>query len=353
MAEPTTALTFQDLLLRVAEYYGVASYDSNGMPYIPTDDAFNLRECKRIVNEGIRMFIARPPRNGKWRWTHRTHILTFDSTGGGSDNINSDPARYVLPQHFACPAGSINYAANSSHGITINWCDIDEITQRRELSVRHGYPMFAAIRPYQPASAPSLASSRRWEIIFDPSPNSNKSVEFPYVVGFDNMQLEGGTTDSATATTLVDTTRTEPNDYFNGWVITIISGTGKGSYATVTDFVQSTGTFTVADWLDIEGNAGGTDPGANSIYAIEPASNLHPAGFMFDEAIRTACLAKCEMEAEDAELGTKYIEYFDSVALPQAHQIDANLAPRKLGKMTNGRRQEYIRVRENVNYNTS
>ena len=49
MAEPTSANNFRDLVLRVAQYYGVASYDSDGLPYIPVDDAFNFEESKRIV----------------------------------------------------------------------------------------------------------------------------------------------------------------------------------------------------------------------------------------------------------------------------------------------------------------
>lgn len=351
MAEPTSALSFQELLLKVAEYYGVASYDSNGVPYIPADDAFNLYECKKIVNEAIRMFIARPPRNGKWRWMHRTATVTFDSTGAGSDNISNDAARYQLPADFAGQiAGDISYVADSGHGIQIDWCDINTVVQRRELSIRNGYPQFAAVRPYQPTT-PTLTSSRRWEIIFDPTPAANDSVQFPYIMNFDFLRLEGGTADSASATTLVDATRTEPDDYFNSWVVTIISGTGKGSYAVVTDFDQGTGTFTVADWLDIEGNAGGTDPDTDSVYVVEPAANEHPAGHQFDEAIKIACYAKCEMEAEDSELGTKYIDEFNKVTLPNAWRIDANAAPRKLGKMENGRRNRYLRVRENVTFN--
>lgn len=351
MAEPTSALSTQELVLSVAEYYGVASYDSNQMPYIPADDAFNLRECIRLVNEAIRMFIARPPRKSfKWRWMHRTHTILFYPDGDGSDNISSDAARYMLPEHFSGQvAGDINYIAASNHGTSIMWYDINEIVVRRELDIITGYPQRAAIRPYTP-TGPSLGS-RRWEIIFDPSPSSAKSVQFPYVVGFDKLRMEGGTATGGSSTTLIDTTRTEPDDYFNGWTLTAVAETGKGSRAVVTDFDKATGVFTVADWLDIEDAAGGTDPTTGTIYILEPASNTHPAGFQFDDVIRTACLAKCEMEADDSELGTRYIEYFEKVSLPNAHMIDANAAPRKLGKMSDGHRVRHIRIRENVTFN--
>jgi len=355
MAESSATLTFQDLLLFVAEYYGVANYDTNGLPYIPADDAFNLRECKKIVNEAIRMFVSRPPSaNGKWRWMNRTETVTFDPTGGGANNIDSDAARYMLSAGCSQPAGRITYTADSGHGTYMEWCDINQILQSRELSIITGYPSLAAIRPYQPITN-VLTSSRRWEIMFDPAPSSIQSVTFPYILQFDKMQLEGGTADSANATTLVDSDRLESDDFFNTWIIYIISGTGKGSYAVVTDYVKTTGTFTVADWLDAQGVAGGTDPDVDSIYVVEPAANLHPAGAQFDEAIKVACYAKCEMEAEDAELGNKYIKYFDDVALPAAYLIDSNSAPRTLGKMYNGRRDHtnrFIRVWDNVNFNT-
>ena len=350
MAEPTSALSTQELVLTVAEYYGVASYDSDGLPYIPADDAFNLRECTRLVNEAIRMFIARPPRRtGKWRWMHRTQTVTFDADGTGDDNISTDAARYMLSTDFNGQiAGPIWYIAESGHGISIQWCDVSEIVAGREVDIADGYPTRAAIRPYTP-TGPSLGA-RRWEIIFNPSPSSAESVQFPYIAGFDKLVLAGGTATGASATTVVDSTRIEPDDYFVGWTATIISGTGKGSYATVTDYAKATGTITVANWLDIEGGAAGTDPVTGSIYALEPAANLHPCGIQFDEAVRTACLAKCEMEADDSELGTRYIEYFEKIALPSAHSIDTNSAPRTLGKMRGGGSGVYERTREDVTF---
>jgi len=350
MAEPTSALSMQDLVLLVAEYYGVASYDSDGMPYIPADDKFNLRESVRIINEAVRMFAARPPRgSGKWRWMHRTQTVTFDADGTGDDNISSDAARYMLSADFSGQiAGPIQYIAESGHGTPIQWCDVSEIVASRENDISDGYPQRAAIRPYTP-TGPSLGA-RRWEIIFDPSPSSAESVQFPYVTGFDKLRMEGGTATDGSDTTLTDTGRTEPDDYFIGWTVTVVSGTGAGSYATVTDFVKSTGVITVADWLDIGGAAGGTDPATGSIYVLEPALNSHPAGFQFDEVIRSACMAKCEMEADDSELGTKAIQYFEKVSLPNAYVIDANAAPRKLGKMSSGP-ERWIRTRENVTFN--
>ncbi|KKN79138.1 hypothetical protein LCGC14_0343260 [marine sediment metagenome] len=349
MAEPTSALSYQSLLLRVAELYGIASYDSNGLPYIPVDNAFNFHECKRLVTEAIRMFIARPPSTGKWRWMHRTHTQLLNVPGTGPDNISSDAARYSLPADFGGSiAGNITYISDSQHGISIEWRDINFIHQHRELSITTGYPQWAAIRPYLPAGT-ALGASRRWELIFYPTPGHAKTVQFPYIMHFDNVTAEGGTASAANSTTLTDISlNIFADDHFNGYTATIISGTGKGSSAVVTDFVQSTGVVTVADWLFPGGAAGGVDPAASSIYLLEPAGNVQPCGFQFDDAIEAACLARCEMAADDSELGSKWITYFTSEALPVAWKLDGNAAPRMMGKMTDGRQFQHARVRENV-----
>lgn len=348
MAESSASLTFRDLLLIVAEYYGVASYNSTtGIPYIPADNPFNFRECKKIINEAMRMFMSRPPASGKWNWTHRMETVTFDPTGAGGSNISTDAARYMLSDGCSQPVGGISYVASSGHNTRIEWCDASRILRNRSSSIQTGYPTLAAIRPYQPTAA-ALGSSRKWEIIFDPSPSAIDSVEFKHVLTFDKMDIEGGTATGGAATTLTDTSRTEADDYFNTWIIRIISGTGVGSYAAVTDYDKTTGVFTVADWLNSDGTAGGTDPTTGSIYVVEPAGNLHPAGAQFDQAIKVACLATCEMEAEDAELGNKYIRYFNDTALPDAYRIDANSAPRTLGNVLD--RRPRLRRWENVTY---
>jgi len=82
-----------------------------------------------------------------------------------------------------------------------------------------------------------------------------------------------GTADSGDATTLVDATLSatyDADDDLNGWYCYISSGTGAGSFAVITDYTTLTGTITVADWLDEYGNAGGTDPDADSGYTLTP-----------------------------------------------------------------------------------
>jgi len=139
-------------------------------------------------------------------------------------------------------------------------------------------------------------------------------------------------------TTLVDSglANLYPDDYFNGWYAYIISGTGKTSYAKVTDYTSSSGTFTVADWLFANGTAGGVNPAANSVYYVEPVANKHPAGMQFDSIVMSAILAQAETEFEGLQLDYSPMQKYLEKDLPAAHRIDARSAPRRLGKMLPG-----------------
>lgn len=325
MAEPTSAYSLYDLMLRVAKAASVAYHGTTGQSrhLVPIDE-FDFENCLQIVNDGIKFFIASAPPNG-WRWMNRMATVTFDADGTGSDNINSDAARYQLSDDFQGEVtGPITYAADSNR-TRIQWTSEANIRRKREASIIDGYPMFAAVRPY---------TGRRWELIVDPSPSAADTVTFPYRAGFAEMQARSGLADSATETTLVDSDLSiYPDDYFNGWMIEIVNGTGRNSYAAVTDFTSSTGTVTVADWLDASGGAGGTDPDADSMYFLHDG-NGHPAGMQFDEAVLGACLAKAELEYPDIQVG--YMQKFLEVDLKTAWQLDARSAPLKLGPMLPG-----------------
>ena len=61
---------------------------------------------------------------------------------------------------------------------------------------------------------------------------------------------------------------------------------------------------------------------------LSDGTDLHPAGFRFDDSILSACKAQAEMEFDDIAAG--WVERYYKVALPNAHKIDAMSYPRKL-----------------------
>lgn len=383
--EPTSSLVFEDMLTEMAELVGVADYNSATGIAIHPNDKGDIDKLKRAANNGIRRFISNAPPLG-WNWMKRimSVALKISSSGtatGGSATtlVDSDLAdtyandyyndlileidggtgigetalitdytgasgtftfsalsggstpdttstyrvgyRYALDQTFGGqPDGKITYLRNSGVG-PIEWINESAMREWRESFSAGGNPHQAAIRPY---------GNRRYEIIFYPDPGAARVIQFPYTYYFDKLDiLTGAATTAGDATMLTDTGRTEPNDYFNtNWIVEVVSGTGKGSYGIVTDFVKSTGVITVDAWLDIDGTSTGTNPGSGDEYRLLPVSNLQPAGFAFDNVVRLACMAAAEAELDDVQTiwENKYGQ-----ALSNALKIDARSAPRTVG----------------------
>ena len=245
-----------------------------------------------------------------------TFVITQYETVGG------DISRIPLPEYYGGEvSGLINYDKDTIHSQRILWTAENIICTQRQSSESTGYPFMAAIRPLEPVAG-TLGPKRRYELLLFPDPIQADTLEWPYILVFDKLDMETGVADSTTATTLVDATRDEADDYFNGWRIDIIDGAGRGSYGIVSSGVDgydsATGTFTVADWL------GGTtpiDPDENSIYIVQPLNNLHPAGMKFDEAVKASCLSEAEQFFSKIEAG--HIERYIQKALPKAHEADA------------------------------
>lgn len=260
--------------------------------------------------------------------------------------IDSDPARYLLSEDFQGEVtGDISFVAGSN-ACGIEWTSEADIRRRREVSVNTGdAPFIAAILPY--------STQRRWELIVDPQPTDEHTVVFPYRANFATLALLAGTASAGNATSLTDSDLAGqyPDNHFNDQTIRIISGTGKTSYAVVTDYTGATGVFTVADWLYQSGAAGGTDPVSGSVYYVD-AGSVHPCGMQFDDAIMSACLAQTEQEFTDVKRG--FVDKYLNVDLPAAWAIDGRTQPRKLGMMHSGGGGQQVRViqRDIVEYQT-
>lgn len=390
MTEPTSALSYRRLVTKIAEVAGCAYHGESGLLVaMPPIDHFTLDNIKGVIDDGIRMFIADAPING-WRWRHRkmsvilapsftgtatagasttltngdiagdyttdyfkdyvigitagtgigelatvtgyngtTGVFTFSGglSGGSTPDttsvyrisrstavVTADPARYQLDEDFGSVESQIKYAANTNQASKIQWCDESTIRALRATVVQTGYPKLAATRPY---------GTRRYEMIVDPAPTAADVVEFMYKVIFDKLDGETGKATSGSTTTLIDSTQANrfADDYFKNWELTILVGAGAGETITITGSTGASGTFTFA--------TGPTTPDTTSVYMVEPASNLHPAGIEFDDAVLMACRAMAQLELEDAE-GDHWLHDYHKRALPDAHRIDARSAPRKL-----------------------
>lgn len=168
MSEPTLRLTFNDLILRTAEFLGIADYTSS-VAGIPTD-AHDLDLCKRLVNDGYREFIRA---KSNWQFLSVLLTVTFDPTGLSSGNVASDPSRYYLPDGFY---GAL--VAPWTYPSTGPRIRIEEIHEGRirELLAGASYtgqPRLVAMRPVPQTNT---SSGKRWEAIFYPAPSAVYTV---------------------------------------------------------------------------------------------------------------------------------------------------------------------------------
>ncbi|KKN55894.1 hypothetical protein LCGC14_0577850 [marine sediment metagenome] len=274
-------------------------------------------------------------------YTGSSGTFTFSALSGGStpdtttkysiarslNAIDGDGSRYLLPASFGGTVdGKIEYVKDTNRGRYIEWVDEAFMRARRSITLNSGYPLWSAILPNEPTSE-NLSASRRWEIMFDPRPIAADTVQFPFTLYFDKMLMETGTATAGAATSLTDSNRWEVDDYFNDWILTVRDGPGRGETATITDYTGSTGKF------DFTALSGGSTPTTASVYTVEPAANLHPAGHQFDNSIKSACLAYAELEVQDEHIDNQWTEYYHKKDLPNAHKLDKRSAPRTLGKM--------------------
>lgn len=192
--EPTGGLTFQDLIVRVAEYLGVAHYGENGdeKAQVPTD-AHDLDLCKRLVNDGIRMFVSESvhPVNGRpfyWRWVRKLYTLTI--TNESSDlQVDGDTARYFMPQDFNGDAmGQWTFGPDQNVWPEIETIPEHIIRQWRSIQSgnQEGFPRYAAFRPLRDDEIPE-GQRARWEVIFFPDPGQSYVVQVPYRHYFNDL----------------------------------------------------------------------------------------------------------------------------------------------------------------------
>ena len=161
MATPSLSLTFQDLIIRVAEYLGIAYYGPDGTEaaQLPVDP-HDLELCKRLVNDGYRRFLTGNPR---WQFLTPTIQITFVP----------GQAEYDMPDGFY---GSIlmpwTYPPNGPH-LTISTVSEGAIREMQAGGDVSGDPAYVAFRP---KAVDAATDGARWQAIFWPTPAAEYTV---------------------------------------------------------------------------------------------------------------------------------------------------------------------------------
>lgn len=176
---PTGGLRFDQIAIRVAEYLGIADYGSSGSSgaAVPTD-AHDLDLVKRLVNDGIRMFISDNP---KWYWMRKLYSLTV-SNEAVPEQVDGDPGRYMMPQDFNGDAMGY-WTFGEDQNVWPEIVTLPETVIRQWRSIhsgnQSGIPHYAAFRRLEDQYVPA-GQRGRWEVMFYPDPGQAYVVQLPY-----------------------------------------------------------------------------------------------------------------------------------------------------------------------------
>lgn len=152
---PTLGLQFTDLILRTAEYLGVADY-SAGVAAIPTDP-HDLDLCKRLVNDGYARFLYEK----EWFFLEVTMQLTPDGLNFVFDLPYDFQGEMTQPWTYPV-TGPISQMRETSEL---------HIRSLRAGTNTTGYPTLYAHQAKDTVDA--TTNTARWQVLFWPTPYDN------------------------------------------------------------------------------------------------------------------------------------------------------------------------------------
>ena len=206
---PTTSLRFKDLMIRAAEFLGVADYAASGTgkAALPVDEG-TLDIVKRVTNDGFRRFVAESvdPRTGEphsWRFLNQYFELTLSTTADNENNVDDDAGRYYMPWWFG--GNAIRDWEFNSDSYSHSICVVSSAVVQKSLSVTEntsGPPRYCAFRRC-PVKSDASKAARVWEVIFWPKPSeslviNNECRAYPNgMQGDDDFHFAGAEHDHA------------------------------------------------------------------------------------------------------------------------------------------------------------
>ena len=393
MSEPTVALTYQDLILVVAEQLGIAYYGPNGdqIAQIPVD-AYELDRCKRFVQDGIRMFISDAPPDG-WRWQRPlAEVDLWVDLGVGMPPATAGPnlatavfsggATHITATTASFSAASVGQViAVRDQGVftVVSFISPTEITvagnrvwqggQMFQLQATTGLPTMTATYAAGPdlttivAAAGTFYASSEGRPLFITDLQVGALTILHYVSDTTitvsgNHAWVGARTFSLSAqgiyslpdnfggeycgpiTYQAGSNRGVPINWISDLEIRRLrenwnSVSGNPYYAAI----RRNNTVNRRWELMVYPNTGGTYrvefPFILYFDKIVNLTDYHVAGVQHDETVKAAALAQAEMQGEDTLAGR--MSYYRDIALKNSRMIDARSAPRRLGYVGNPR----------------
>lgn len=309
MSEPTASKTFEDLILAVAIQQGVAYYGADGdeEAQIPID-VFDLSECKRHVNNGIRMFLMDAPPQG---WRCMEPIL--------------DVA--LWPSVVVTAGVTVTSAYRPATDDTLITASEDSFFKSMELRTLTVTDVSSfVIQSYLTATTVTVSGDHHWVGSKTFSMTSTGAYTLPATFGgeydSDITYVAGSNTGQAiewTSEIAIRRMRQGSN-----------TTTGTPTQAAVRKMTGQPRRWELCVW-----------PTPSAVEEIQFRYNLyfdtmtnltdlHPAGFKHDETITAACKAVAERDSDDIASG-ELNSYYRQICLPNSFKIDGRSGPRNLG----------------------
>lgn len=343
MAEPTSVLTFEDLILEAASRLGMAYQGSDGseQEQVPVNAA-DLTLCKRVVNNAIRMFVQDAPPIYGWRWMKPTSqmVVWGDIAVSATETITAGPYDLNSNTTTLTLTGSNSFYETMEEK-TITLTGVDDFVIKEYVSATQ-------VKVTGDASA---ASAVTWSMTADGHYTlpRNFSGQYDGVITYSSNTNQGISLEWTS------------DGVIRQWRENITDETGDPFWACVR--VMSSGTPRRRWELMLY-------PTPDEVMTVEFPYYVHfdklvdltevsPAPFSHDETVRAAVRAVAEKDYED-ERGVDW-DYYKSVCLPNSHRMDSSSVPRNLGYFGNpsGRGgkgaiqffRDYMYQRPSVNYN--
>lgn len=375
------ALTFTELQAHIASQLGVAYYGAAGDEAAqapPATDVYTLAMVKSYVNGAIRMFLNDAPPEG-WRWQQPTaSIVLWVTTSGVANGAPSfgDPESTVTVHartfHDSMLGHKLKFTVTSTadgtptytaaNGTTV--IDVDDAIFSGVFAVGQSITFSATDNSYVVNTITDTTT-----VIVDGDASAEAdgdtvTITRDYVIEAVTSALvidvtgdASGEADGATVTITADGNYTLPSTFGGEYLgpITYAAGANPGAsigwqseglIRRLRENVSSqTGYPTTAAvrkmdvarrWELVVYPTPGSDYTVEFPYelyftALSAATDVHPAGVHYDEAIMAACEAYAEMKGEDKLEGR--VQYYQQKALPGAHRRNSRSGPKKLGNL--------------------
>lgn len=339
-AQPTSALTFSDLILETALKMGVAYYGADGTeaPQIPTD-AHDLADCKRHVNNAIRMFIGDAPKVG-WRWARPAKSFTLWAS------IAVDASRTVTAGAYDAPndqtlltlTGGVFYETMEDKDIVITGVGTFRIKQYVTATTAYvaGDASSVSADTYSITADGDYTLPRDFggdhggPVTFGSDTNQTTIIQWA-----DESQIRDARTVTADTTGFPTLVAVKSAD-------TIYSGERRRYALAVYPIPYSN--FTVEFKYNVYFDA------------LTSLTEYAPSPIVHDETLRAACRAVVERDVDRITNGPDW-QYYRSNRLPPSQDADSRSGPRRLGYFGNPTRGgadmgRYPIRRPNVTYDT-